>query len=223
MYRLKEWFLETSRNGVRCYGNCYDNPNFFSGDFIATSHIMRIEVENEESRLKLFTESGSCYILEYADIKAHSIESTQKVLKGMDVVVDLQRCVALKEERIKATKEKLAELLNPNELYVIMTGGLGIAEAYFKREDDVVVSISVTVHTGMLRDSIIVADWDTGLCDWRIFPSVFSVKPYHWSGNLAAVHIENVGENFIFCASNGEILCRSGVVTVIKSGELVGT
>lgn len=66
------------------------------------------------------------------------------------------------------------------------------------------------------------ADWSTRLCDWRIFLSVFDVKPYHWSDNLEAVHIENVGENFMFVGSNGEILCKSGVVTLIKSEEYVG-
>lgn len=220
MYRLKEWFLDTSTNGLSGRGNCYDNPNFFSGDFITTSHIKRIEVENEEERLKLFTKSGSCYVLDYADINDSEIESTQKVLKGMNVAIDLQRCIALKEERIRAAKKKVAELLKHNELYVIMTGTQGVTEAYFKRKDDAIVPVSVSVHMGMFRDSIIVAA--NGLCDWRIFPSLFDVEPYHWSDNLEAVHIENIGENFMFVGSNGEILCKSGVVTVIKSDQYVG-
>ena len=37
-------------------------------------------------------------------------------------------------------------------------------------------------------------DWSAGLCDWRIFSSLYSVKPYQWSRNLNAVHIENIGE-----------------------------
>lgn len=215
MYRLKECFLDTSTNGLVGRGYCYDNPNFFSGDFITTSHIMRIEVENEERRLKLFTKSGSCYVLEYADNNDSKIESTQKVLKGMNVAVDLQRCIALKEEKVKANKKKVAELLNHNELYVIMTGTQGVVEAYFKKKDDTIVPVSVSVHMGMLRDSIIVAS--AGLCDWRIFLSLFDIEPYHWSDNLEAVHIENVGENFMFMGLSGKILCKSGVVTVIKS------
>ena len=222
MYRLKDWYLGTSSNGLSGRGFCYDNPNFFSGQFITTSHIMRIEVENEEGQLKLFTKSGSCYVLAYAYIDEHRIDSTQEILKDMNVEVDLQRCIAFKEERLKATKEKVAELLNQNELYVIMAGGNGVAEAYFKREDDVVVSISVKVHIGTFQDSILVTDWDTGLCDWRIFPSPFIVKPYHWSDGLVAVHIENDGEDFIFMGSNREIPCKSGVVTVIKNEEYVG-
>lgn len=108
--------------------------------------------------------------MEYADINDSKIESTQKVLKGMDVVVDLQICVALRAERIEATKKKLA---------------------------------------------------DQGLCDWRIFSSLFLAKPYHWSDNLEAVHIENVGENFMFEGSKNKILCKSGAVTLIKIEKYV--
>lgn len=216
MYRLKEWFLETSAHGYRGHGNCYDNPNFVNGDFITTSHIMRIEVEDEQRQLKLFTKSGSCYILEYADINDLETERTQKVFEDMNVVIDLQRCVALKEERMK----EILELINRNELYVIMTdGGQSVTEAYFKKEDGDVVSIPISVHVGMWQDSIIIADYDTGLCDWRIWPSFLHVEPYHWSDHLEAVHIENVGEDFVFKGSTREIVCKAGKVTVIKSEE----
>lgn len=222
MYRLKNWCLDKFRRGYRGHGECYGNPNFFSGQLVTTSCIMRIEVEDEEKQLKLFTESGSCYVLKYADINDTAIEPTQKVFDSMNVVIDLQRCIALKKERITVTKEKVAELLKSNELYVIMTGGQGVAEAYFKREDGVVIPVSVTVHIGTFQDSILVVDWATGLCDWRIFPSALVVKPYHWSDNLEAVHIENVGEDFVFLGSKREIICKSGEVTVIKSEEYVG-
>lgn len=222
MYRLKEWSLGTSPHGFRCHGNCYDNPSFFSGQLVTTSHIIRIEVDDKEKQLKLFTESGSCYILKYADINDFAIESTQEVLKGMNVVVDLQKCVALKEKRIESTKKKLEKLLNPNELYVVMTGGQGVTEAYFKGKDNAITQIAVSVHEGMIQDSILVADWLTGLCDWRIFPSACAVEPYHWSDNLEAVHIENVGDDFKFKGSKREIPCKSGVVTVIKKEEYIG-
>ena len=61
-----------------------------------------------------------------------------------------------------------------------------------------------------------------GLCDWRIFPSVFSVQPYHWSDGLKAVHIENAGEPFVFKGSCGDIVCKSGEVTVVKEEDFVG-
>ena len=222
MYRLKNWYLDAHKEGVRGHGDCYDNPRFFSGQLITTSYIKKIEVEDEESRLKLFTESGSCYVLEFADINDVAMETTQKMLESMNAVVDLQKCIALKEERIKSTIKGVSELLKPNELYVFMTGGQGIIEAYFKSNDDAVVSIPVRVHIGTIQDSIIVADWVSGLCDWRIFPSVCVVKPYHWSDNIEAVYIENVGETFVFMGSKREIPCNSGEVTVIKSEEYTG-
>lgn len=221
MYRLKEWFLEETERGFRGRGACYDNPKFFNGKFIHTSPILRIEVENEENRLKIFTRSGNCYVLEYAYIRHYTLETTQKALEEMNIVVDLQRCIALKEERINATKKKVAKLLNPNELYVIMPSGMSIEETYFKGKDGDITKIDASVHIGTFMDSIMVADY-TGLCDWRIFPSVYRVKPYHWSDNLKAVHIENVGEDFVFVGSKREILCKSGEVTVIKSEEYVG-
>ncbi len=219
MYRLKEWSLKRYTNGSGAHGRCYGNPGFDSGMFVNTSRIERVEVENEEERLKLFTKSGSCYILEYADIDDSAVESTQNILDSMGAAVDLQNCIALKEERRKAVKKKLAELLNVHELYIVMAGAEGAAEAYFKREDGVVIPVSIIAHTGMFQDSIIVADGKTGLCDFRVFTSALAVTPYHWSDNLEAVHIENVGEDFVLNGSDGEIPCMSGTVTVIKREE----
>lgn len=222
MYRLKNWNLEESELDYIGRGTCYENPRFFSGEFITTSRILRVEVENEENRMKIFTFSGSCYVLEYADICPFMAESTQNVLRIMNVEVDLQRCIALREERINATKKKMSELLNPNELYVIMPGSMSIEEAYFKGKDEAITQIDIRVHIGTFVDSILVGDWITGLCDWRIFPSIGAVKPYHWSDSIEAVYIENVGETFVFMGSKREIPCNSGEVTVIKSEEYTG-
>lgn len=221
MYTMKNWYLDPYNDKFRCRGHCYGNPRFFSGEFVTTSYIVSIEVEDDEERLKLFTKSGSCYILGYADISESAVEQTEKALKSMGVALDLQRCVRLKEDRLKTFKVELAGLLKPNELYVVMTGGLGIVEAYFKSEEDV-VQMPVRVHTGTFQDSIYVSDYATGLCDWRIFPNVFCVQPYHWSDNIQAVHINNVGDEFYFKGTSREILCKSGEVTVIKHEDYVG-
>jgi len=219
---MKNWYLDPYNDKFRCRGHCYGNPRFFSGEFVTTSYIVRIEVEDGEERLKLFTKSGSCYILYYADINESAVEQTEKALKSMGVALDLQRCLARSKERIEATKKKVAELIKPNELYVVMTGGYGVAEAYFKDKDEVIEPIRVNTHIGTIQDSILVTDFLKGLCDWRIFPNVFCVQPYHWSDGLDAVHIDNVGENFMFKGSQKDILCESGKVTVIKHEDYVG-
>lgn len=219
MYQLKKWYLEMNSNGFRGHGNCYDNPNFFNGDYITTSYAVRIEAEEEEERLKLFTQSGSCYMMRYEDISEASLELTKKVLESRGIAVDLQKCVALKRKKEDAAHEKIKEILKPNELYVVMPGGLGVNEAYFKTKEGNVVAIPVKVHTGRLQNSVIVSDWENGLCDWRIFPAVVSVKLYHWSDYLEAVRIENVGESFMFEGFGRSILCKSGEITVIRSRD----
>lgn len=222
MFRLKKWGLSLEPEGFIGCGDCYGNPKFLDGEFILTSYVVRAEVSDSEKRLKLFTVSGSCYVMDYADINESCLESTRAVLSGRGIPVDLRMCVALKEQKDRAVKERLAGVLKPKELYVVMQGGIGISEAYFKTEKGSVVPVRVKVHTGMFQDSIIVADWRTGLCDWRIFPSVFSVEPYHWSDGLEAVYMENIGEDFVFKGSKGEILCRSGDTTVVRKGDFVG-
>lgn len=39
---------------------------------------------------------------------------------------------------------------------------------------------------------------------------------------LKAVYIENVGEPFVFKGSCGDIVCKSGEVTVVKEEDFVG-
>lgn len=220
MYKLKQWSLRLGDGKFIGCGNCYGNPRFFAGEYIFTSAVIRAEA-GEES-LKLYTLSGSCYVLEYAEISEGGLEETKEVMEARGIGIDLKKCMRLKEEKENATRKKLAGILKAGELYVVMAGGQGVREAYFKGGDGSVVPINIKVHTGMFQDSIIVADWREGLCDWRIFPSVFSVQPYHWSDNLEAVHMENAGENFVFRGSGGDILCKSGEVTVVKKEDFVG-
>lgn len=220
MYRLKKWYLEQAGGGFIGYGDCYGNPRFFNGEFIHTSYVVKAEVEDEENRMKLFTFSGSCYVLDFADINEVCLESTKKVLESRGIAVGLQKCIALKKQKEEDTKKKLAEILKPNELYVVMTGGRGVSEAYFKTKDGAVVPVPAVVHISMVQDSIIVSK--AGLCDWRIFPSDISVEPYHWSDYLDAVRIENAGDDFVFRGSERVIPCRSGEITVIKSKEYMG-
>lgn len=73
MYTMKNWYLDPYNDKFRCRGHCYGNPRFFSGEFVTTSYIVSIEVEDDEERLKLFTKSGSCYILGYADISESAV------------------------------------------------------------------------------------------------------------------------------------------------------
>ena len=220
MFRLKQWSLRAAGDGFIGCGDCYGNPNFFAGEYIFTSAVVRTQAGEKD--LKLFTLSGSCYVLEYADISEGGLESTREVLAGRGIGIDLEKCMGLKGEKEKAIIKKAEGFLRPGELYVVMTGGLGVSEAYFKAQDGSVAPIHIKVHTGMFQDSVIVADWMKGLCDWRIFPSVFSVQPYHWSDGLKAVHIENAGEPFVFKGSCGDIVCKSGEVTVVKEEDFVG-
>lgn len=148
MYRLKNWHLEMTTNGFIAWGYCYDNPEFFQGDYIRTSDIVKLEAEDNENEMRLFTTSGSCYILGYADINEIGLEVTEKVLKSRDIAFDLHKCVALREDRVEGIKKKLFQVLKPNELYVTMAGWIGILEAYFKTEENTIVPMSVKAHIG---------------------------------------------------------------------------
>lgn len=219
MFRLKKWSLKLINDGFTGLGDCYGNPEFFDGTFVRTSYVIRAVVEDEKNQIMLFTRQGECYVLDYADISQDSLEDTGKVLESRGIGVDLKKCTALRRQKTKATIKRLMDILKPSELYVAVASGWDVTEAYFKTEKEIVIPIPVKVHTGTYQDSIMVSK--AGLCDWRIYPSCFLVRPYYWSKNLDAVRIENVGSSFTFQGAGNEILCKSGEITVIGRKEFV--
>ncbi|MCM1217832.1 MAG: hypothetical protein NC548_25350 [Lachnospiraceae bacterium] len=218
MFRLENWYLTGDSERFIGNGHCYGNPKFAEGLFINTSLVVSIEVEREEKRLKLFTFSGSCYVLDFADIDEDHWECTKEILEQADSAVDWEECLVLKKQKEEAYQKKLADVLKPNELYVVMSGAQGIVRAYFKTNENSIIPIQADVHGGMMKDSIILAE--AGVCDWRIYASLLSARLYHWSDNIGAVHIENVGNDFWFLGfGEGGLCCKSGEVTLIKKGE----
>ena len=201
------------------FGECYGNPRFCEGYYVHTSPVLNIEMEGQN--LKFFTRSGSCYAAALEDVAEQVLERTQKVIRMMGIQLDADQCRMLKQQRIEAVKRYVSEIIHSNELYVKMAGAWDVKEAFFKKEDGSVVDIAVVRHdSSFSEDSILVTDWKNGLCDWRIFPSFNSIKPYCWSEGLCSVKIENVGNDFVFRGSHGDILCEHGKITTVKEDEL---
>lgn len=221
MFRLRNWYLKNVDNFMMGFGACYGNPRFQEGYFIHTSPVLNIELG--ERSLKIFTESGSCYAAAFEDADGHALECTQRVFQTMGIQFDVEKCKMLKRRRTEAVKRYVSEAVYPDELYVKMAGGRDVKEAFFKKEDGSVVEIAVVRHESSFSNgSILVTDWENGLCDWRIFPLGDIVRPYHWSDGLYSVSIENIGDDFVFKGSSRDILCRHGTITRITGKEYVG-
>ncbi|MCI8417526.1 MAG: hypothetical protein HFI33_08560 [Lachnospiraceae bacterium] len=232
MFELKKWRLGFYRERMVGYGECFGNPQFPDGFPVHTSRILEIMVCQEKKELRLHTHSGSCYRAAFVELDPYDIEKTREVLRSMKVDVDLAECLTLGSKRAEDERLCLEKQLLSGDLYIKMPGGFMIDEAYFKKGDGAVVPISVTRHVSTFsRDSILVTDWEQGLCDFRIFPvelcewldeSSSMVKAYHWSNGLNTVSIENTGDDFEFQGARGNIMCRRGTVTIIKKEDFTG-
>lgn len=223
MYRLGNWFLEVWGDEVVGRGDCYENPRFSEGHFIHTSAVLEIKINEEENWMKLFTYSGSCYVLDFADIAEYGAEGARRAFQSKGISFDIEKCVNLRNQRVEKLMQHLSGVLNPGSLYVRMAGGWSVWEAYFKAAENMVVPIEICRHVSSFScDSILVTDWRNRLCDWRIFPYGSGIEPYHWSDGLDTVSIENLGGDFTFKGSHKNILCKQGEITVMKHEEYVG-
>lgn len=218
MYRLKYWQFKIYERGVRCYGNCYGNPNILEGIHIRTSRVEKVEVIWEERTIHVRTHSGSHYVLAFSDIKKSACEKTREVLKSMGVDLDVDACLVEQKKVEDAEKKYVFGVLDAGTLYVRMNGGELLEKAYFKTKAGELLNISVCVHTGMFEDSILVQG--CGVCDWRIFPSPFRVQFYEWSDDINAIYLENIGKDFVFEGPDGDVLCEYGKVIVIPKQNI---
>jgi hypothetical protein len=221
MYELRNWFLREVEDGmVLGEGNCYGNARFWAGQHIHTSPVKRIVPDMEGKKIDLYTSSGSCYRLDLAYLNMKHTELTWEALGVLGISLDLEECLALGKKREEEEQRRILEMLEPQELYVEMLGGMGVGKAFFKPQEAVLEEAQVIVHTGMYMDSILVVV--EGKCDWRFFPSAFQAECYHWPQELKAVRLENFGDAFVLSKDGREIQCGQGEVTVVRREDLTG-
>lgn len=219
MFILKNWYLTTHKDRAIGYGNCFGNPKFPEGFYVHTSSICKGENDPEKSELRLFTKSGSCYHLPYAEINDAYSEDTRTASEILGISLDIGECAKRRREEEEGRKLRLADELACRELYVQMTGGDGAFRAYYKTADGAVIGIPILVHTGMFDDSVLIIDRACG-CDWRFFPLGTGIQCYHWADEPETVWLENLGADFVYKGASGDILCKHGeMIVVTKEGS----
>ena len=222
MYTLTNWYFSLHKDTCIAWGIVSGHPEFSDGTFIHTSRVRQASADEEQDCLLVHTKSGSQYRLSFAGIALDCMEDTRSCLRQLGISADfLDRCEKICADSEKAKMLESDSVLNPNELFLEMCG-VSALQAYFKDETGELHPIQILTHSGMFQDSILVTDWHSGLVDFRYFPND-CIKPYHWSDGLKAVKIKNIGRaDIIFSGSHREIVCRSGEITVIESGEYGG-
>ena len=93
MYIVKNWYLTMQGYVVIGYGYCFGNPKFPEGLHILTQPIVTVEVDHENEQLKLFTKSGRCYLLGFADVDGSKVWTcgTNEILAKWDIRVDFEK------------------------------------------------------------------------------------------------------------------------------------
>lgn len=125
----------------------------------------------------------------------------------------------VKREEETQLQHQLAEILNCRELYVQMAGGNTAFKAYYKTVDGMIIDIPIHVHAGMFTDSILIGGSE---CDWRFFPRCGEIECYHWTGELEAVRLENIGTDFVYRGYSRDILCKHGEMIVVTKEDFAG-
>lgn len=222
MYTLTNWHFSMYKDTCIAWGIVSGHSKFSDGTLIHTSRIKQVSVDEEQACLLVHTKSGSQYRLSFADIALDCIEDTRSRLHQLGISADLlDRCEKICADSEKAKMLESGSVLNSSELFLEMCGVSALL-AYFKDETGELHQIQITIHSGMYQDSVLITDWYNELVDFRYFPND-CIKPYHWSDGLNAVKIKNSGrKDIIFSGSHREIVCRSGEITVIESGEYDG-
>ena len=65
----------------------------------------------------------------------------------LGISLDLEECLALGKKREEEEQRRILEMLEPQELYVEMLGGMGVGKAFFKPQEAVLEEAQVIVHT----------------------------------------------------------------------------
>lgn len=185
------------------------------GMWVNTSRIINIELELEKNRLLVYTRSKHTYELLFAEICKENIATIQECFRHFKISEQSIKELKRRVEQLEAELlERVSAVINCQELFIQM-GIEGAKKAFFKDCEGKISEVSITPHTGMFTDSVLIMDKNV---HFSYYDRVYSIEPYQWSDNLVAVYIENVSTgNITFEQKSRRILCRE--ITVIPKQE----
>lgn len=217
-FTLKRWKLDSFKEKIIAWGNCYGNPEFFKGCYIYTSAIEKAEISEALKRIIVTTHSGNQYALDFAEIDETAYESTKEKAKALGLCLDWQQAQ-------KRTRKQLEEILRPCEMYVKINESLMTEAAYYRTRKNEIVKVAVRCSCGMFTDSVLVEkyDWHSMECfgGWRylILDWGRRISSYFWNEELEALKVFNEGNDFMIEDFGREILCNKKELTTIKRQE----
>lgn len=208
MFELKNWSMILSGVYAKAQGHCFGNPKFPDGLFIHTSPVVETEVDLEKVHIICITRSGSHYYMDFSELGISFAEETKIAMGHLGIAADiLDMCICRTKEKKQYFMEKLNKTLEKGDLFLSLAGVNAIS-AYFMH--DSLVEMVIAYHTGMIQDSVLIRDLENYKADFRYFPYLFEIEPYHTSEEIRRIIILNSGEEILFRGSSGETLLKRG-------------
>ena len=231
---LYDWYLDSYKDVVLAHGIVYGHPGsrLSDGKSIRTSAVQ--EMAEEAGGLVLRTYSGSRYFLRQEEI--HPIcgeDAASHPYMVRDIGAEtafaleqfgiragfLEDCLQARRGADARHREEEEPLAGPGEL-LLTTIGAGVIRSLFRTAEGTPVSVKPLVHVGMLRDSVLITDWEGRTVDFRYFPMERGMEPYHISDGLLTIKVRNLGERAVYFGKTGrEVVCPPGEITTIPAVE----
>lgn len=99
MYFLRDWYLTKHEDVVIGHGACFGNSKLPEGLHVHISSILKGENDFDKNELRLFTKSGSCYHLAYAEINDRLLENTRTAAEFLGITLDVGKCAECRIKR----------------------------------------------------------------------------------------------------------------------------
>lgn len=215
---LYNWYLERIQGVSTAWGVVCEHPKLLDGTFIHTSLIQEAAVEGDG--LVLITYSGNRYLLRPGEILPNPGEDTASCLAEFGIGAGfVENCLRARREADARLREEDERLTEPGELLLTVVG-TGVVRNLFRDAEGAAVSIKPTLHESMFEDSILITDWNGGKVDFRYFPRLGRIEPYHISDGLRTIKVRNLGTRAMYFGKAGrEVSCPPGEITAIPAAE----
>lgn len=122
------------------------------------------------------------------------------------------------QEETSRREETLRRELAPGEL-LLEAVGVNTLRAWFQTGEGL-VRLRPDVHVGMVQDSVLLWDRAERSVDFRYFPKVDRMEPYHLSDGLKTIQIRNLGNGeVVFGYHDRKVTCPPGKTTAIPTSD----
>ncbi len=213
--QLNHWYFEKKKDTYRVWGNVSNHPHFTDGQWIRSSLIKEVIVQNDCLYIKT---AHSCYEAAFGSRMDRDQRTLRKALHDYVWPDDEETYTKILSSNKEEEKFPTADECSTCTVFVF---GTSLQEVQLKYRSRIHTITSYDVHSGFFQDVTEISDPKLDYC-YRFFSFQKNCYEFEeWTTKYAPVYLKNTGKEMIYASTiYGDFQIAPGTCCALDAKQL---